>query len=85
MKEGGIKQGAYFPLQMGFLRPNEELSHYRTPIKNLYTGGASTHPGGFILHASGYVAANTIVEDLGMEKQWSEPEIVTRAREAGLL
>jgi phytoene dehydrogenase-like protein len=85
MKEGSIKQGAYFPLQMGYLRPNEELSHYRTPIKNLYIGGASNHPGGFILHANGYVAANTIVEDLGIDKWWSEPEIVTRARENGLL
>jgi phytoene dehydrogenase-like protein len=85
MKEGSIKQGAYFPLQMGYLRPNEELSHNRTPIKNLYIGGASCHPGGCVLHGAGYVAANTIVEDLGIEKWWSEPEIVTRARERGLL
>ena len=85
MVEGSIKQGAYLPLQMGFLRPNEELSLNRTPINNLYLGGASSHPGGFILHANGYVAANAIVEDLGVEKWWSEPEIVSRARQEGLL
>jgi len=85
MREGSIKQGAYLPLQMGYLRPNEELSLNRTPIKNLYLGGASNHPGGFILHANGYVAAGAILEDLGIPKWWPEPEIVTRARKEGLL
>jgi phytoene dehydrogenase-like protein len=85
MKEGSIKQGAYLPLQMGYLRPNEELSLNRTPIKGLYLGGASSHPGGFILHANGYVAAGAMVEDLGIPKWWPEPEIVTRARKEGLL
>jgi phytoene dehydrogenase-like protein len=85
MKEGSIKQGAYLPLQMGFLRPNEEVSLNRTPIKNLYLGGASSHPGGFILHANGYIAAGAIVNDLGIPKWWPEPEFVTRAREKGLL
>jgi phytoene dehydrogenase-like protein len=85
MREGSIKQGAYLPLQMGYLRPNEELSLNRTPIQNLYLGGASSHPGGFVLHANGYVAAGAIVEDLGVQKWWPEPEIVTRAREEGLL
>jgi phytoene dehydrogenase-like protein len=85
MREGSIKQGAYLPLQMGYLRPNEELSLNRAPIKNLYLGGASNHPGGFILHANGYLAASAVLEDLGIEKWWPEPDIVTRAREEGLL
>lgn len=85
MKEGGIKQGAYLNLQMGYLRPNEYMSHYRTPIKNLYLGGASTYPGGCVLHGCGYNAANTIVEDLGLEKKWSEPEFIIKARERGLV
>ena len=85
MVEGSIKQGAYLPLQMGYLRPNEEMSLNRTPVNNLYLGGASSHPGGFILHANGYVAAGAIAEDLGVERWWSEPEIVSRARKEGLL
>jgi phytoene dehydrogenase-like protein len=85
MKEGGIKQGAYLNLQMGYLRPNEFMSHYRTPIKNLYIGGASTYPGGCVLHGCGYNAANTIVEDLGMQKPWAEPEFIVKARAKGLV
>jgi phytoene dehydrogenase-like protein len=85
MKQGGIKQGAYLPLQMGYLRPNEYMSHYRTPIKNLYIGGASTYPGGCVLHGCGYNAANTIVEDLGIKKAWAEPEFIVKAREKGLV
>lgn len=85
MVEGSIKQGAYAPLQMGYLRPNEECSLNRTPVKNLYVGGASCHPGGLIILGPGYLAANSIAEDLGVEKWWSEPEIVTRARQRGML
>jgi phytoene dehydrogenase-like protein len=85
MKEGGIKQGAYLNLQMGYLRPNEYMSHYRTPIKNLYLGGASTYPGGCVLHGCGYNAANTIVEDLGIKKQWNEPDFIIKAREKGMV
>ncbi len=85
MVQGSIKQGAYHPFQMGYLRPNEECSQNRTPVKNLYVGGASCHPGGLILLGPGYVAAGTVVEDLGLEKWWKEPETVTRARQAGLL
>lgn len=85
MVEGSIKQGAYAPLQMGYLRPNEECSLNRTPVKNLYVGGASCHPGGLIILGPGYLAANAVAEDLGVGKWWSEPEIVTRARQKGLL
>lgn len=85
MVKGGIKQGEYHPLQMGYLRPNELCSQNRTPIKNLYVGGASVFPGGLILLGSGYLAANSIVEDLGVEKWWQEPESVTKAKEMGLL
>ena len=85
MVEGSIKQGEYTPFQMGYFRPNEECSQNRTPIKNLYLGGASCYPGGCITWGPGYVAANTIAEDMGIEKWWSEPEIVIKARERGML
>lgn len=77
MVEGSIKQGLYHPFQMGYLRPNEECSRYRTPIDKLYPASSSCYPG--------YVAANTITEDLGIAKWWSEPEMVTKAHKEGLL
>jgi len=80
MVKGGYKQGQYHPLQMGYLRPNQECSHNRTPVKNLYVGGSSVWPGGCVIWGPGYNCANTIAEDLGIKKWWKEPEIVTNAR-----
>ncbi len=85
MVEGSFKQGQYHPLQMGYFRPNDECSQCRTPIKNLYVAGSSVYPGGCVIWGPGYVAANTIAEDIGVTKWWSEPEMITKAREAGLL
>jgi phytoene dehydrogenase-like protein len=85
MKKGSIKQGAYLPLQMGFMRPNEFCSTHRSPIEGLFMGGACTYPGGTILLANGYLAADAVCEDLGIEKWWTEPDHVLAAREAGLL
>jgi phytoene dehydrogenase-like protein len=85
MGKGSIKQGAYLPLQMGYLRPNEYCSQYNTPVERLYLCGASIYPGGLILLGSGYNAANRIVEDLKIEKWWPTPEKVARAEELGLL
>lgn len=85
MVKGSYKQGAYLPLQLGFNRPNEFCSGYRTPIKNLYVCGSSCHPGGMIIWGAGYNAAGVIAEDMGVEKWWSEPEIVKRSREKGLM
>ena len=85
MVEGSFKQGTYHPLQMGYMRPNEECSNHRSPIKGLYMGGSCTYPGGCVLLGPGYLVANAVVEDLGIEKWWSEPEIITEAREKGLL
>jgi hypothetical protein len=31
------------------------------------------------------LTANTVAEDLGIERWWKEPEFVTRAKEAGIL
>lgn len=85
MVKGSYKQGAYLPLQMGYLRPNEECSQYETPVKNLYVCGASTFPGGLITFGPGYNAANKIAEDLGLERWWGEPECVTKAKARGTL
>ncbi|MFC1868501.1 phytoene desaturase family protein [Thermodesulfobacteriota bacterium] len=85
MVEGSFKQGLYHPFQMGVFRPNADCSNGRTPVKNLYLGGASMYPGGCVIWGPGYRAADVVAEDLGIEKWWSEPEIVTRAREKGML
>jgi phytoene dehydrogenase-like protein len=85
MREGSYKQGAYNPFQMGFLRPNEECSRNRTPVNKLYLGGASVYPGGCVIWGPGYLAANTVAQDLKIEKWWKEPEFVTRAKEAGIV
>lgn len=85
MVKGSIKQGAYAPLQMGYGRPNEYCSHHSTPIKKLYVCGASTYSGGMITFGPGYNATNRIAEDLGIQKFWQEPEIVSRAKEKSLL
>ncbi len=85
MVRGSIKQGAYTPFQLGYLRPNQDCSQNRTPIKNLYVCGASTHPGGLIILGAGYLAANTIASDLGINKWWHETEMVSKARQRGLL
>lgn len=85
MVEGSIKQGQYHPLQMGYNRPNDECSQNITPVKRLYLCGSSCHPGGLITFGAGYVAANRIAEELGVKKWWTEPEIITKAKEVGLL
>ncbi|MBW2376449.1 MAG: NAD(P)/FAD-dependent oxidoreductase [Deltaproteobacteria bacterium] len=65
MKFGSFKHGAYTSLQMGYLRPNEECSRCETPIDGLFLGGASMYPGGMVLGACGYLAANVVGEFLG--------------------
>jgi len=66
MKRGSIKHGAYSPLQMGYLRPNDRCSRVATPISGLFVGGASTYPGGMILGAPGYLAAGVVSEAIGL-------------------
>ncbi|MFC1824300.1 phytoene desaturase family protein [Thermodesulfobacteriota bacterium] len=85
MKEGSIKQGSYHPLQMGYLRPHQDVSRYKTMINNLYVGGACCHPGGLVILGPGYVAAHKIMEDLGVARPFPETECVLLARERGLI
>ncbi len=84
MKQGCFKQGAYLPLQMGYMRPNEYCGQHDSPIKNLFLGGACTHSGGMITYGPGFNAAEKIAESLGIKKWWPEPRGVKEAREQGL-
>jgi phytoene dehydrogenase-like protein len=65
MTRGSIKHGAYTPLQMGYLRPNDLCSRSETPIVGLFLGGASMYPGGMILGGPGYIAAGAVERFLG--------------------
>ena len=85
MVRGSYKQGQYHPLQMGYLRPNQECSHNVTPIKNLFVGGAGVWPGGCVIWGPGYVCANSVAEECGIDKWWSEPAMVTEARSKGYI
>jgi phytoene dehydrogenase-like protein len=70
MRRGSIKHGDYSPLQMGCFRPSQECSGTSTPIEGLYVCGVSTYPGGLVLGGPGYLGANKVAEDLGVQKWW---------------
>ncbi len=74
MRYGSIKHGDYKPIQLGCFRPNQDCSSTKTPIKGLYTAGASNYPGGCVLGGGGYLVANKVVEDLGAKKWWKPTE-----------
>ncbi|WP_034343397.1 phytoene desaturase family protein [Deinococcus misasensis] len=65
-----LRRGNVMHLEMGTdqmfaLRPFLGASEYRWPtLKNLYLTGASTHPGGGIMGASGRNTARTLLKDL---------------------
>ncbi len=68
-RELGLRRGNVMHLEMSLdqmfaMRPALELSQYRGPVENLFLTGASTHPGGGIMGASGRNAARVILKHL---------------------
>lgn len=63
LTSGHIFHGELALQQLFFLRPSPQWANYRTPIRNLYMCGSSTHPGGCITGAPGRNAAMAILED----------------------
>ena len=61
---GNIFHGAISLDQLYFMRPVAEYSDTRSPIKGLYLCGSGAHPGGGVMGAPGYLAANTALADL---------------------
>jgi len=61
---GNIFQGAMSLDRLLFLRPAPGWPRYRTPIRNLYLCGATTHPGGGVMGACGRNAALEMIRDL---------------------
>ena len=54
--------------QMFMLRPMLGMAGYRSHLKGLYLTGASTHPGGGIMGASGRNAARVLIKDLSRRR-----------------
>lgn len=68
-RELGLHRGNVMHLEMSVsqmfaLRPFAGMSGYRTHLRGLYITGASTHPGGGIMGASGRNAARVLLRDL---------------------
>jgi phytoene dehydrogenase-like protein len=54
--------------QMFMLRPALTLGKYKGLLPGLYLTGASTHPGGGIMGASGYNAAKVVLKEIGRRR-----------------
>jgi len=64
LTEGNIFQGELTFDQLLFNRPLPGYAQYRSPIRDLWICGASTHPGGGVMGAPGRNAAAEILRDL---------------------
>jgi phytoene dehydrogenase-like protein len=63
LTEGNINHGEMSLDQLFVMRPVPGWARYRTPVKNLYLCGATTHPGGGVTGLPGYNAAREILKD----------------------
>jgi phytoene dehydrogenase-like protein len=59
---GDVGAGSYMLDQLVF-RPVPRLSPYRTPVRGLYLGSASTFPGGSVQGVPGHAAARTALAE----------------------
>lgn len=73
MREGDLLIGAFTNGQIGYNRPFPGAGHYRTHLPGLYLCGSSSHPGGNITGLPGYNAAQVVLADLGLERDWAPP------------
>ncbi|HYO80417.1 MAG TPA: NAD(P)/FAD-dependent oxidoreductase, partial [Bryobacteraceae bacterium] len=60
---GNIFHGEMSVDQMFVMRPLPGWARYRTPVPNLYLCGSGAHPGGGVMGAPGYNAAQAILSD----------------------
>jgi phytoene dehydrogenase-like protein len=72
-RELGLVRGNVMHLEMSVtqmfaLRPFGGMAQYRGPLRGMYLTGASTHPGGGIMGASGRNAARVVLRDLEKRK-----------------
>jgi phytoene dehydrogenase-like protein len=60
---GDLAGGSYELDQQLIFRPTPQMSRYHSPIRGLYVGGASTHPGGAVHGMTGRGAARALLRD----------------------
>ena len=65
LTEGNIFQGELSLEQLFFNRPVPGYARFRTPIRDLWLCGSSTHPGGGIMGANGRIAAMEVLRAHG--------------------
>jgi phytoene dehydrogenase-like protein len=65
LSEGNIFQGELSLEQLFFNRPVPGHARFRTPVRNLWLCGSSTHPGGGIMGANGRIAAMEVLRSHG--------------------
>ena len=65
LTEGNIFQGELSLEQLFFNRPVPGYARFRTPIKDLWLSGSSTHPGGGLMGANGRLAALEVLRARG--------------------
>lgn len=73
LTEGNIFQGELTFDQLLFNRPVPGYAQYRSPVKDLYICGSSTHPGGGVMGAPGRNAAAEILRDISKPTQDMSP------------
>ena len=65
LTEGNIFHGELSPEQLLFQRPAAGWARYRTPVPRLWMCASGTHPGGGIMGAPGYLAAQAVLQSNG--------------------
>ena len=65
LTEGNIFQGELSLEQLFFNRPVPGYARFRTPIRDLWLSGSSTHPGGGLMGANGRLAALEVLKARG--------------------
>ncbi|MFL5777938.1 MAG: phytoene desaturase family protein [Chloroflexota bacterium] len=65
LTEGNIFQGELSLEQLFFNRPVPGYARFRTPVRDLWLCGSSTHPGGGIMGANGRMAALEVLRARG--------------------
>jgi phytoene dehydrogenase-like protein len=65
LTEGNIFQGELSLEQLFFNRPVPGWARFRTPVRDLWLAGSSTHPGGGIMGANGRLAALEVLRARG--------------------
>ena len=69
LTDGNIFQGELTFDQLLFNRPVPGYADYRTPIRDLWICGSSTHPGGGVMGAPGRNAAAEILRDANLSRK----------------